>query len=292
MESEGAPTELKSLPEVQVLKTVWAQQFQQETGKIVYQPSVSYDRHTQIQSPHDPQARHSKKRIQEWVGGKVQATETDDEGYPHIITDITTTCSSQTDYEALAPIQDRLAKRKCLPAEQYVDSGYMSRPNLEHSQKQQIALIGSAQAVVSKQTKIPDGITTDQFTIDLVNKRATCPAGHTIDHHDEQHDKVRFSFPRKYVKPAYCAHDVVQARAVGQSAWGKPIRFYSKYVSDRKPRSSSKTTTNIVVARKAVYPLWRGVTGCACRVISVIRSITYKLFLEDQQQISSASRAG
>lgn len=194
LESEGAPAELKNLPEVQVLKTVWAQQFQQETGKIVYQPSVSYDGHTQIQSPHDPQARYSKKRIQEWVGGKVQATETDDEGYPHIITDIAGTCSSLTDYEALSPIQDRLADRKCLPAEQYVDNGYISGPNLEHSRKQDIDLIGPAQAVVSKQTKIADGITTDQFRMDLEHHQATCPTGQTAKADYGWKGKARFRF--------------------------------------------------------------------------------------------------
>ncbi len=47
---------------------------------------------------HDPEARYSRKRIQEWVGGKVQVTETDDDGYPHLITDIAGTCSSKTDY--------------------------------------------------------------------------------------------------------------------------------------------------------------------------------------------------
>jgi hypothetical protein len=50
-------------------------------------------------------------------------TETDDEGYPHLITDIAGNCSSKTDYESLAEIQERLKDRQCLPKEQYVDSG-------------------------------------------------------------------------------------------------------------------------------------------------------------------------
>jgi transposase len=193
--SEGAPAELKRLPEVQVLQTVWTQQFREEAGKVVYQKGMSYDGHTQIQTPHDPQARYSKKRTQEWVGGKVQATETDDEGYPHLITDIAGTCSSQTDYEALAVIQARLQKRQCLPAQQYVDSGYMSGPNLEHSQNQGIDLIGPTPPVVSKQSKLPNGITTEQFIIDLPKGQATCPAGHSADPDYSWKGKVRFHFP-------------------------------------------------------------------------------------------------
>lgn len=197
LENEDVPVELKNLPEVQVLKAVWAQQFQQEGGKMVSQPSGNYDGHTRIQNPHDPQARYSKKHSFEWVGGKVQATETDDEGYPHLITDIAGTCSSLTDYEALSPIQDRLAERKCLPAEQYVDSGYMSGPNLEHSQDQGIDLIGPTQAVVSRQTKMPNGITTDQFTIDLDHQQATCPTGQTAKADYGWKGKVRFHFEQE-----------------------------------------------------------------------------------------------
>ena len=129
MEGESAPAELKNLPEVQVLKTVWAQQFREVEGKIIYQAGTTYDGHVQIQTPHDPEARYSRKRVQEWIGGKVQVTETDDEEYPHVITDIAGTCSSKTDYEALAEIQERLIERQCIPEKQYVDSKYVSGPN-------------------------------------------------------------------------------------------------------------------------------------------------------------------
>ena len=220
--SEGAPAELKNLPEVQVLKTVWTQQFREEEGKVVYQKVTSYDGHTQIQTPHDPQARYSRKRTQEWVGGKVQATETDDEGYPHVITDIAGTCSSQTDYEALASIQTRLEKRKCLPAQQYVDSGYISGPNLAYSQKQGIDLIGPAQAVVSRQTKLPNGITTDQFRIDLEKMQAACPAGHRVDPDFGWKGKVRFRFPDEAcqacsLRPSCCVGKGGRTLCVGLS---------------------------------------------------------------------------
>jgi transposase len=177
LKSEGAPAELQNLPEVQVLKTVWAQQFRAEAGQMVYQTVKSYDGHTEIQTPHDPQARYSKKRDFAWVGGKLQVTETEDAGYPHLITDIAGTCSNLSDYEALAPIQERLEKRGCLPAEQYVDYGYMSGKNLAASQQIGIDLIGPLQDGHSLQSKLPDGITHEQFSIDWENKHVTCPSG-------------------------------------------------------------------------------------------------------------------
>ena len=113
LEKGSAPAELQNLPEVQVLKTVWAQQFREEAGKMVYTDLKKYDGHTQIQSPHDPEARYSRKRHFEWVGDKVQVTETDNAGYPHIITDMVATSSNQTDYEELPAIQERLEQREC-----------------------------------------------------------------------------------------------------------------------------------------------------------------------------------
>jgi transposase len=197
LSGEGAPAEIKRLPEVQVLKTVWAQQFREAEGKIVYQAGTHYDGHTQIQTPHDPEARYSRKRIQEWVGGKVQVTETDDEGYPHLITDIAGTCSSKTDYESLSDIQIRLKERHCLPGEQYVDSGYMSGPNLAVSVQNGIDLIGPTVPVVSPQSKIPDGITTEHFDVDVEKLQATCPGGTSVGPDFGWKGKVRFLFPKE-----------------------------------------------------------------------------------------------
>ena len=81
---------------------------------MVYTDLKKYDGHTQIQSPHDPEARYSRKRHFEWVGDKVQVTETEDEGYPHIITDMVATSSNRTDYEELPAIQARLEQRELL----------------------------------------------------------------------------------------------------------------------------------------------------------------------------------
>jgi hypothetical protein len=86
LKNGSVPAELQDLPAVQVLKTVWAQQFserasegcREEGGKMAYADLKKYDGHTQIQSPHDPEARYSRKRHFEWVGDKVQVSETDD----------------------------------------------------------------------------------------------------------------------------------------------------------------------------------------------------------------------
>lgn len=196
LEKGSAPAEIRNLPEVQVLKTVWTQQFRAEAGKMVYTDLKKYDGHTQIQSPHDPEARYSRKRHYEWVGDKVQLTETEDAGYPHIITDMLATSSNRTDYEELPAIQARLEQRDCKPAEHYVDAGYMSGPNLDRSQKQHIDLIGPLQTVTTPQDLLPDGITRDQFQIDAEQQTVTCPQGWIAHHPSPVNNSLSFRFPK------------------------------------------------------------------------------------------------
>jgi transposase len=223
----GAPADLKDLPEVQVLRTVWAQQFREAQGQMVYQDLKKYDGHTQIQTPHDPEARYSRKRRAEWVGDKVQLTETDDEGYPHLITDIVGTGSNRTDYEELPHIQQRLVKRQCKPAEHYVDAGYLSGPNLKSSQTRKIDLIGPLPPVVTPQDLIPDGITQAQFQVDAENNRVTCPQGHTVGNPTAVGNSLRFQFPKKVcaaceLRPRCCTGK--GGRTIGISAYYEQVQ--------------------------------------------------------------------
>jgi transposase len=156
------------------------------------------------------------------VGDKVQVTETDDEGYPHIITDSVGTSSNQTDGEELPALQARLEQRDCLPAEHYVDAGYMSGPNLEGSQKKHIDLIGPFPHFVTPQDLIPNGITQAQFQIDANHNRVTCPQGHSASNPVPVNNSLSFRFPLKIcaaceLRPRCCTGK--GGRTVGSSAY-------------------------------------------------------------------------
>jgi transposase len=177
LHAETTPARLQDLPQVQVLQTVWSQQFEMVEGKLVYRAGGPYDGRAQIQTPHDPEARYSKKRGTGWIGDKLQVTETDDEDYPHVITDIATTSSVKADSTELKEIQARLKARGVLPGEQLVDAAYVSGPNLKHSQSLGVDLIGPVQGGQSPQGQIPDGMTHDQFRLDEEANVVICPAG-------------------------------------------------------------------------------------------------------------------
>ncbi|MBX0331607.1 hypothetical protein K2Z83_28550, partial [Oscillochloris sp. ZM17-4] len=54
-------------------RTVWAQQYEVRETTVIFRDLHGDDGTTQIQTPHDPEARWSKKRDQTWVGDKLQS---------------------------------------------------------------------------------------------------------------------------------------------------------------------------------------------------------------------------
>jgi hypothetical protein len=235
VEDGGAPAELQELSEVKLMQTVWAQQFRAEAGQMVFKELKTYDGRTQIVTPHDPEAQYSRKRHSEWIGSKVQVTDTDDEGYPHIITDIVSTDNNLTDYEALPAIQMRLQQRQCMPGEHYVDAGYMSGSNLANSMDLRIDLIGPLACAVTAQDLITDGITQAQFQVDLQKKSVACPQGHQIGSPIRKEHGWLFKFPTQV-----CATCPVRSRCCAGKA-GRTIRVNTHYDLMQQARARQKT---------------------------------------------------
>jgi hypothetical protein len=237
VEDGGAPADLQELSEVKLMQTVWAQQFRAEAGSLVFKELKTYNGRTQIVTPHDPEAQYSRKRHSEWIGSKVQVTDTDDAGYPHIITDIVSTDNNLTDYEALPEIQTRLQQRQCTPGDHYVDAGYMSGPNLANSIERQIDLIGPLASAVTAQDLITDGITQAQFQVDLQKKSVTCPQGQRVGSPIQKEQGMLFKFPTQV-----CAVCPVRSRCCAGKE-GRTIRVSEHYDLMQQARARQKTQT-------------------------------------------------
>jgi hypothetical protein len=110
---------------------------------------------------------------QKWIGYKAQVTETCDEGFPHLITDVEVTAAHQNDSPQLLPIQERLQAQGTPPGEQLLDQGYMSGENLVKSAERGIELLGKA----LEDTQSREGFRQGNFCIDEEAQQATCPAG-------------------------------------------------------------------------------------------------------------------
>jgi len=101
-----------------------------------------------IETPYDPDARWSTKRSSDWVGYKLQVTETDDEECPHLITDIAVTAAAASDMRAIAAIRERQAQQQTLPSERFVDSGSVSGENIKDGRSVGEAKIGHSCSLV------------------------------------------------------------------------------------------------------------------------------------------------
>ena len=123
---------LRELRDVETLRLVWKQHFiSAEDATVSWTPTGEHGGADAIETPYAPEARWSKKGSFNWIGDKLQVTETDHEGLPHLITDIDLTPATDADFTALEAIRERQKARGVLPKERYADSGYISGPNIK-----------------------------------------------------------------------------------------------------------------------------------------------------------------
>ena len=171
------PEVLKELSEVEILRQIWEHHYEQIDGGIrVLDPKEMPEAAQRIESPYEVEARYSTKRSMDWVGYKVHLTESCDEGFPHLITNVHTTAATATDVKQLAAIQQRLARSGLLPAEHLADSSYVCGSNLVFSHAHQIdQIIGPPYKDNTWQAKADEGFDVANFRIDWDNKTVSCP---------------------------------------------------------------------------------------------------------------------
>ena len=173
---------LRHLPEVEVLRRLWVQQYYRCTeagmeevrrrGKDEQPPSS-----LQIQSPYELDARYCTKRDTSWVGYKTHLSETCDEGYPDLITQTLTTLSTTPDCVMGPTIQQDLAQRDLLPGTHLVDTGYVDAELLVTAQSRyDMDVVGPPLASNSPQSRVGYGL--EAFGLDWEGEQARCPQGH------------------------------------------------------------------------------------------------------------------
>jgi transposase len=177
LDAPHTPEVLKEIAEVETLRLIWEQHYERiEGGLRVLDPKEMPEAAQRIESPYEAGARYSTKRSMDWVGYKVHLTESCDEGFPHLITDVHTTAATATDVKQLSAIQDGLARSGLLPAEQLADSSYVCGSNLVSSHtRHKIDLIGPPYKDNTWQAKADQGFDVANFRIDWEEKTVSCP---------------------------------------------------------------------------------------------------------------------
>jgi transposase len=172
------PHRIKDLAEADLLRRLWAQQFELVKGKVrILDPKAMPEAARRIESPYEVEARYATKGTRHWVGYKVHLTESCDADLPHLITHVHTTPATATDVKQLGTIQDGLAERGLLPAEHLADAAYVCGSTLVASHTRQIDLIGPTYADRTWQAKQADGFDLAHFRVDWDTRTVTCPRG-------------------------------------------------------------------------------------------------------------------
>ena len=179
LEEGQTPQRLRSLPEVQLLRQVFAQHYEQEGEQIRWRDGPAVSNEQRIVSPYDAEARSSRKRDRIWLGYKVHLTETCDQDAsgPQVITHVETTVATLQDSEVLAAIHDHLRAKGLSPSEHYVDQGYASGPELVRQARLGTQLIGPVGQDPSWHQREHSGYAVQDFVLDWQAKVATCPQG-------------------------------------------------------------------------------------------------------------------
>src|SRR5438552_8228605 len=179
LDQVATPQELGSLPEVGLLRQIFAQHYEQEGQQIRWRDGPAVSNEERIVSPYDPEARSSRKRDLVWLGYKGHMTETCDQdpSCPHLITHVETTPATMQDTEVLAPIQEQLRAKDLAPASHDVDQGYPSGPELVKQARLGTQIMGLVGQDTSWQQREQTGYALEVFRLDWPGQVATCPQG-------------------------------------------------------------------------------------------------------------------
>src|SRR3989442_9812766 len=79
-EQPQAPQAVRALPEVQLLRQVWQQHYEEVKGQLGWRDGPAGNSAERIVSPYDPERPSNRKRDTVWLGDKRHVTETGEEG--------------------------------------------------------------------------------------------------------------------------------------------------------------------------------------------------------------------
>ncbi|MFI1035793.1 transposase [Streptomyces sp. NPDC020951] len=230
-----APPRLRTLPQVQVLRQVWVQQYWYDaTGRLRWRdPKSTRDRLSrrkmprraalsplaegrpdpatacvpwaglEIVSPYDPQAWYSQKLTaagqKSWIGCRDHQTETCGEAGPNFIVQLITQAAPEQDIGVLDDIHQGLASQGFADLEHFVDAGYVTPESIDQAARAHgFTLTGPVRP--DPRARDHPGFTKTDFTPDWDARTLTCPRGVTgrpwKPTLGDGHERLSVMFPR------------------------------------------------------------------------------------------------
>ena len=111
----AAPSDLCTLPAVEILRQVWIQTFMVADTKLIWRENENTPPTGRYRaSPDDSDARYATKRDTHWIGYKLHLTETYGDDQPNLITNVETTPAAVCDDAVTETIHASLAEHDLL----------------------------------------------------------------------------------------------------------------------------------------------------------------------------------
>ncbi|MER5600132.1 transposase [Streptomyces sp. NPDC002265] len=232
--SNEAPPRLRVLPQVDILRRVWVQQYWFDgSGRQRWRgPKSTKDRLSrrdmprraasrpgaagrpdpqrasvpwasmEIVSPYDAEAHYSQKLTasgkKEWIGYRDHQSETCGDG-PHVIVQVTTRPAPEQDIDALEQIHQDLVRQGFTDLEHFVDAGYITPESIDRAARTHgVVLTGPVRA--DPRAREHPGFTKADFTPDWQARTLTCPRGVTSHPwkatRGDGHERLSALFPK------------------------------------------------------------------------------------------------
>jgi transposase len=266
------PPALLELPEVEVFRRVWLQNYVVEEGQLRWRDSKEMPTAAQsINSPYDPEARYSIKRETTWSGYKVHFTETCDEDKPHLISHVETTPATTQDGQVTAKVHADLKEVDLLPERHLVDEAYLDAQLLVESPRDYgVDLYGPVARESSWQAVAGQGFDNRQFQVDWDHKQVHCPQGQVSRKWqpawDASGNEVIFvTFGRATC--AACAHrpQCTHSKTTGRELSIRPKEQYLALQAARLRQKTAEFRTDYGLRSGVEGTLSQGVRTCGMR---------------------------
>jgi DDE family transposase len=197
--------ELRYGQQVELLREVFAQQYQQKASQV---KPVKEHATGVVRNPHDPDAQWSAKgkdkQKKTWVGYKTQIAESlpekDALNQECFISSIVTQKASESDDPGLdQTFQDQVLSALDRPTEFYVDGAYVSAARLHQAQEEGWHLFGPAQPSANR-AELKSAYRIEAF--EIAKRTAYCPGGYAGTQcsrlTETKRQKVSFRFEWSY----------------------------------------------------------------------------------------------
>ena len=266
------PPRLWELPEVQILRQVWIQNYVFVEGQLGWRDTQDMPPAAQsINSPHDPKARYSIKRDTTWSGYKVHFTETCDEDVPHLITHVQTTPATTQDGQVTATVHADLKEAALLPERHLVDEAYLDAELLVQSPNRYgVELYGPVARESTWQAVANQGYDHRKFEVDWEGCTVRCPQGKRSTKwqpgHDSAGNEVIFvRFAQGECKRCPQRSLCTKSKTTGRELSLRPKEQYLALQAARERQKTSEFRTEYGLRAGIEGTLSQGVRTCGLR---------------------------